>query len=155
MLSLEYCELKLENIHKYFGIIIIKMFLYRVIKSPAPPSRAEMKNVPGKQSIAFSNTTGEIISPTGGIISTGKIKQLVLFGNQLAELLHQLAELFHQLATGNWQLATGNWRFSKSRQGGVFDFNCYVTRGGSLDCYEVLQGGRGVRKCSILALRNI
>ena len=31
--------------------------MYRVIKSPDPPSRAEMKNPAGKLSIAFSNTT--------------------------------------------------------------------------------------------------
>ena len=31
--------------------------VYRVIKSPDPPYPAEMKNVPGKLSIAFSNTT--------------------------------------------------------------------------------------------------
>ena len=31
--------------------------MYRVIKSPAPPYLAKMKNFPGKLSIAFSNTT--------------------------------------------------------------------------------------------------
>ena len=65
--------------------------------------------------------TGEFFSPTGGIISTGKIKQLVHFSNQLTELFHQLAELFYQLAdlltnwrnySTNWQLATRNWQLA-------------------------------------------
>ena len=36
---------------------LFKSFIYRVIKKTYPPSRAEMKNPPGKLSIAFSNTT--------------------------------------------------------------------------------------------------